>query len=217
MNRYTSIIALFFTYCSVFGQLPTNLKIGAYKNLDDLLNNAPQYNNNFIISQRSEFDIKMVAGNDFKVISDSGQVKKSNINSKTFAVFDGKSLYLNGKNINGYKHYCLVENNQRFLLLKAGIPGLFKRKELGYENIMAQIDFVPIGGAVGGAMTGAQLAMVRLYYVVDCKTGVVKILSKDYLINLLKDYPDMKAEFDKEEDTKNQTVLLKYIKKLNEK
>jgi hypothetical protein len=217
MNRFISIIALSFAFCSLFGQLPSNPKIGSYKSLNDLINNTPQYQINFKISQRSEFDIQMVAGNDFNVISDSGQVKKSLINSMTFAVFDGKNLYFNGNFINGYKHYCLVENNQRLLFLKAGIPGLFKRKELGYDNSMIQSDFSPIGGAIGGAATGAQLAMVRLYYIVDCKTSIIKILSKDYLIDLLKDYPDLKAEFDLEKDTKNQMVLLKYIKKINEK
>ena len=214
MDRFFSIIiALFAVFCSANGQLPSNLKIGSYKDFNDLLNNSPQNECNFQISQRSEFDIKMVAGNDFKVISD----KKSAINSKTFAVFDGKNLYLNGIYINGYKHYCLVENHQRYLTLQAGIPKLSKRKGVGYENSMAQISYNPIGGAIGGAMTGAELAMVRLHYIVDCKTGIVKILSKDYLSNLLNDYPKLKSQFDLEKDAKNQTVLLDYINQINEK
>ena len=159
----------------------------------------------------------MVAGNDFKVVSDSKQIKKSDINSKTFAIFDGKNLYLNGNYINGYKHYCLVENNQRYLILKAGLPKLSKRKGLGYDNSMAQTGYNPIGGAIGGAMTGAELAMVRLHYIVDCRTGIVKILSKDYLTSLLKDYPELASQFELEKDVKNQTVLIDYINQINEK
>jgi len=212
------IIALFFVFSSVYGQLPSNLKVGSYKSFDDLLNNIPQYECNFQISQRSEVDIKMVAGNDFSVISDSGQIKKSVINSNTFAVFDGENLYLNGKHINGRKHYCLVENNQRYLILKAGIPTSSKSWELGYDDRMIQtISGISVvaGGAIGGAISGAQLAMVRFYYIVDSKTGNVKILSKDYLTSLLKNYPDLKSHFESEKDTENQVVLLKYIKKIN--
>ena len=217
MIRFFSIITLSLVFCSAFGQLPSSLKTGSYKSLDDLLNNNPQYECNFQVSQRSKFDIQMVAGNDFKVISDSKQIKKSEINSKTFAVFDGKNLYLNGNYINGYKHYCLVENNQRYLILKAGVPKISKRKELGYSNSMIQVGSNPIGGFVGGAATGAELAMVRLYYIVDCRTGIVKILSKDYLTSLLKDYSELESQFNLEEDSNNQTVLLDYLNRINEK
>jgi len=82
---------------------------------------------------------------------------------------------------------------------------------------MAKIDYIPIGGAIGGAIAGAELAMIRLYYILDCETGVVKILSKKYLTTLLEDYADLKFQFESEKETKNQEVLLKYINKINEK
>lgn len=217
MIRLFTIAFIFLSFCSAYGQIPSDLKIGSYKNLNDLLNNNPQLEYKFTITQRTEFAIKMAAGNDFKVTSDSGKVSGDVINSKTFAVFDGKNLYLNGNHINGYKHYCLVENNQRLLILKAGIPSFSKSKKVGYDKSMINTEFSPLGGALGGAISGAELAMIRLYYIVDCKKNTIKILSRIYLLKLLSDYPDLRREFDTEYDLDNSEVLLNYIRKINEK
>ena len=218
MKRFSSIIAFSFSLCMLYGQLPANLEMGSYKNLYDLLNNVPLYQFSFTVSKRTEFNIKMGGGNDYKVDSSFEQMQSA-IYSKIFAVFDGENLYINGKHINGGQHYCLVENNQRYLILKAGIPGgLSRRKNLGYDDSMIQTDNIALGiTTIGAAVRAAQLAVIRLYYIVDCKTGIIKILSKDYLISLLDDYPEIKEQFDLEKDNANLTVLLEYVKKINEK
>jgi len=158
----------------------------------------------------------MFGGNDYKILTDTLKIKKSII-MKSFAVFDGDTLFINGMYVNGYKSFCKVENNKRFLAIKAGIPGISKRKAVGYKNSMARIDYTPFGGAIGGAANGAQLAMIRLNYILDCKNGEVKILTRDYINTLLIDHPDLKSEFDSSKETENQTVLLEYLSKINAK
>jgi len=116
MKRFFSIIALSVSISTVFCQLPENLKIGAYKNFNNLLQNEPQYQGYFQVLLRSETSVKMFGNNDFKVESDSIKVKKSAINSNIYAVFNGDDFYFNGKFINGQKHYCLAINNQRYLI-----------------------------------------------------------------------------------------------------
>jgi hypothetical protein len=201
---------------SIFGQYPSDLKTGVYNNLEDLLNNNPKYERKFIVKHRTMTDIQLWGGNDYKVKTDTLNIKKSIINN-CFAIFDGDSLFINGKSINGSKPYCKVENNGRFLIILAGIPSMAKKKSVGYKNNMTQINRVPIGGAIGGAATGAQLAMIRFYYILDCKSGDLKILSKDLLSNILIDYPDFKSEFEADNMNDNPNELLKYIKKLNDK
>ncbi len=201
---------------SIFGQYPSDLKTGLYNSLDDILNNKPKYEGKLIVRHRTITDIQLWGGNDYKVKTDTLDIKKSLVN-KCFAIFDGDTLFINGKYINGSKPYCKVENNGRFLIVSAGIPSMAKKKSVGYKNSMTQIDAVPIGGAIGGAATGAQLAMIRFYYILDCKSGDLKILSKDFLNKILIDYPGLKSEFEADTKNDNPKELLKYIKKLNDK
>jgi hypothetical protein len=216
MNKiYTTLLFTTITI-SLSGQYPADLKIGLYNSLKDILDNNPQSEYKLKVRHRSITDIQMFGGNDYKISTDTLNVKKSII-KKSFAVFDGDSLYINGKYINGSNPFCKVENNKRFLVIKAGIPSMSKKESVGYKNSMTKIDYVPIGGAIGGAATGAQLAMIRLNYILDCKNGDLKILTKDYINTLLKDYPDLKSEFESSKGTDNQTVLLEYLNKINEK
>jgi hypothetical protein len=201
---------------SIFCQYPTDLKTGLYNNLEDLLNNNPKYEGKLNVKHRTITDIQLWGGNDYKVNTDTLIINKSIIKI-CFAVFDGDSLYINGKYINGSNPFCKVENNGRFLVIKAGIPSMSKRKSVGYKSSMAQIDYTPVGGFRGGAATGAQLAMIRLNYILDCKSGDTKILTKDYLNTLLKDYPDLKSEFESSKEIESQIVLLEFLNKINEK
>jgi len=201
---------------SIFGQYPTDLKTGLYSSLEDLQSNNPKYVGKLIVKHRTITDIQLWGGNDYKVNTDTLDIKKSIVN-KCFAIYDGDTLFINGKYINGSNPYCKVENNGRFLIISAGIPSMAKKKSVGYKNSMTQIDIAPIGGAIGGVATGAQLAMIRFYYILDCRNGDVKILSKELLYKLLIDYPDLKSEFEAENKNDNPKELIKYITKLNAK
>jgi hypothetical protein len=209
-------LLLLITHTSIFGQYPSDLKTGLYNSLEDLLNNNPIKEGKLIVSHRTITDIQLWGGNDYKVNTDTLDIKKSLVN-ECFAIFDGDTLFVNGIHINGSKPYCKVENNGRFLIISAGIPSMAKKKSVGYKNSMTQIDAVPIGGAIGGAATGAQLAMIRFYYILDCKNGDLKILSKDFLNKLLINYPDLKSEFEADNKNDNPKEMLKYIGKLNNK
>ena len=228
------VTLVFFNFCSAYGQFPSNLKAGAYKNLNDLLSNNPQYERKFIITKRSDLALKTQLSNDFKVVADSDMVHEDTINTKVFAVYDGTNLYFNGININGKNHFCLVENSyKRLLVLKAGIPDLLKEKEVGFERNMVNNSFISIegtvggviggvvggaiGGAIGGALTASEINSIRFYYVFDCKSNTANILTRPYLLHLLKDYPDLNEEFDAEYDLDNQRLLLNYIRLINEK
>ncbi len=216
MKIFTLTLFVLTINISIFGQYPKDLKTGIYNNLEDLLNNNPKYEGKLNINHRTITDIHLWGGNDYKVKTDTLNIKKSIVN-KSFAIFDGDTLFINGKFINGSQPFCRVENNGRFLVIKAGIPSMSKKKSVGYKNSMTQINNVPIGGAIGGAATGAQLAMIRFYYILDCKRGDIKILSKEYLNTLLVNYPDLKSDFESDYKSENPTELLKYIKKLNDK
>ena len=80
---------------SVFGQYPSNLKTGLFNSLEDLMNNNPKFEGKLNVTQRTETDIQLWGGNDYKVNTDTLNIKKSIIKN-CFAVFDGNSLYING-------------------------------------------------------------------------------------------------------------------------
>lgn len=201
---------------SISGQYPTDLKTGLYNNLEDLLNNNPAYESKLNVEHRTYSDIKLLGGNDYKVDIYTTNIKKSII-KKSFAIFDGDRLFINGKHINGYLPYCKVENNynNRFLIIKAGIPRLLMKNSVGYEASESYINRALMGGAINGALTGAKLATDRLYYILDCNSGDVKILSIDYLYKILADFPALKTVFDDDYKNDNQEEMLKYIEMLN--
>jgi len=216
MKKGFIVLILTSIVCSVYAQYPANIKKGAYADLTQLLKNTPTNECLFKFEKRTDFDIKMVGGNDYKVSTDNDTITRSFINKKSFAIYDGNSLYINGQFVNGRKYYCKVENNKRFLVLKAGIPTMSKYKTLGYNSDMTYAAY-PQMGVVGGAIGGAQLAMIRFSYIIDCKEGTIKVLCKDYVNNLIQNNVDLKKAFDSEneKDKDNQLVLIKYIEKLN--
>jgi len=52
--------------------------------------------------------------------------------------------------------------------------------------------------------------------VIDKETNEITTVSSDYLKELLFENPELLEEYEKEEDTINQEVIIKYLKILNE-
>jgi hypothetical protein len=198
-----------------FGQYPSDLQNGAYTDITQIMNNSPVNEFSFDIKKRSITNIQLVGGNDYKVTSNNSNISQFYIDSKVLAIYDGDTLFVNGSFVNGYKHYCKIENNGRYLILKAGIPTLAKRKKQGFKMAMTNYSYIPLGGAIGGAANGAQLAMIRLYYILDSQNGSIRLLTENYLDEIIPEDTNLRKDLNAEKDILNQNVLIKYIQKLN--
>jgi hypothetical protein len=199
-----------------YTQIPDGIKNGGYLSFKSLINNIPDFNSDFVIKKRTKFDIAMVAGNDYKITSGSTNLNPT-IKNDIWFIFSQDSLYINGKFVNGYSPYCKVENNGTYLYFSAGIPKKNLYKKYGFKRSMIETNYVPIGGAIGGAVTGADLALARFYYFLDTKSGEINLLTKESLLLLLSQETELRDEFLNEKLSDYSSVQLKYLDKLSKR
>ena len=213
--KKTLVLFSLFTFCSIvtLGQLPTQIKIGCYKNFNSLKNNTPDYESSFTVEKRTKYEIAMWGGNDYKVNSTDKDLNPKLLKG-VWCLFDGDSLYINGIQVNGRPHFCKVENIGKYSYFKAGIPIKRLYKKYGFKNWMLETNYYP-GGNLPGGTTASDLALARFPYYFDINMGEIRIVTKELLLNLLSGYTNLKAEFEKEKLNDYSFIHLKYLDKLN--
>jgi hypothetical protein len=72
-------------------------------------------------------------------------------------------------------------------------------------------------GAIGGAIAGAKLAMLRFLYVIDKNTNEIFTVTPESLETMLADDKDLSFQFRNETEKESEEILMKYVKLLNEK
>jgi hypothetical protein len=176
---------------------------GTYLNFAELKNKTPSQIDTFVIIKRTQFDIAMNGGNDYKVTSSSEKTNGKFIKRNIYAISTGDSLFLNCFILKLQPKYTFAKLDSNMLIFKAGIP-------LGGNNDIAMSGVM--FGAIGGAIGGAQAALKRFLYVMDFVNGKVTLLCKETLTSLLTPYPDLNKKYLREENAENDTILLKYFK-----
>jgi len=215
MNRLTLSLVLLTIFLSenAIGQPLTNVKSGGYTSLEEFKIGTPKYEDSFIIHKRTIADIKAWGGNDYKVESTNSQITKDIIKREIWGIFQDDTLYLNGIPITGLFGYSQVEVIGPYSFLKPAYPANRQiQKKLGLDNKQLGNMF----GAVGGAIQGAQLAVQRVPLVLVLENGEQMLLTKQNLSIILESYPDLKSQFEADQDSSNEETLLNYLQKINE-
>ena len=76
--------------------------------------------------------------------------------------------------------------------------------------------FGVVGGAI--AVTDAKFQNAgKIHYVMDFKTGSVRLLDSKYMSWVLKDEMELLSQYNVEQEPSSIEILLKYLKMLNEK
>jgi len=170
---------------------------GVYLSFDELKSKQPSADLDIIVEKRTQGDIAMVGGNDYKLTSNNKSVKKSYLRNDVFAYSDGDSLFLNGLRLRLFSGYIKVLNDgNKYFIFKASVS------QDGYSNMF---------GAVGGAIQAVQ----RYLYVYDKSTGIVTSITIDTLKKLLKNNENMLEKYLNEKDKENEELQLKYLIMLN--
>jgi hypothetical protein len=217
MSKISLLLGLIFLFSQISKAQTENQKVGGYFSFNSFKINSPEVPNSFEVNKRSDFDVKMVAGNRYK-ISSSDIEAKSKIKNDIWGIFHNDTLFVNGKFINGCSHYCKVENKGLYLYMTGELPKAAFSKKYGFKRSM--IEHYPSyspGGAIGGAITGAQLAMIKVYYLLDANTGEISLLTRDNLLKAVQQ-PDssFKDQLIKCEPNYNPDYIIKYLNLLNE-
>lgn len=185
---------------------------GAYTSSEEYLGNKPQYPNiQFDIKKRSKTDIVMMGGNDYKVKSTSNEISNGTLKKEIWGIYQSDTLYLNSKPVTRIVGFSVVNELGRYDFVKFPFPANKSvQKELG-------VDFQSLHnfGAVGGAISGGQLATMRLNFAFDSKTGNLILLSKENLQDLNSQY-GLQKDVEELAISEDDEDFVKFLKELNE-
>ena len=178
---------------------------GGYRNLEEFKNKQPSIPFIFTIEKRTKGDIMMNGGNDYKILSDS--ISKKTIKKELFAVSNGDTLFINCGPKQAQYWYANVITEGKYIAFMGGIGPVAHNN----PNLAAGEAF----GAIGGAIAGANKALLRYLYVIEINDGKLRLLNKKYIETLLEDYPNLKSLFQNEPDKDNKETYLRYLSLIN--
>ncbi len=200
---------LLVTISSSFGQQHSYPK-GAYMSFDEMVNKTPSQQYDLDLIKRTKGDIKMVGGNDYKIESADKTIKKKILRKDIWAYSNGDTLYLNCFQYKVQPWYASVISDGKYLVIKGGLS---QYADMQKEQMAMGYYF----GAIGGAIAGAKMAMLRFLYVIDKSTNEISTVTPELLEKLLANDENLLAQFKDETNKESEEILLKYVKRLNEK
>src|SRR5689334_7744350 len=81
---------------------------GIYMSYEELKSGKPSHAGEFTVERRSESDIFMVGGNDYKIKSANDSASKGDIKRMYYAISTGDSVFINGLKFEIGQWYCLL-------------------------------------------------------------------------------------------------------------
>ena len=173
---------------------------GFYLSLEKLQQNLPTPVADVHARKRTNGDIEMNGGNDYRLESSVDSLSKKYLKSKVFAFAHNDSLFLNGAPFKVQKWYALALTHGPFIVFRGGMSN---DQATGYAIM---------GGAIGGAIA----AKKRYLYVLSLRTGHLRSFTTAYLQARLKE-TDTKllAQYMAESNPESEDTLIDYTERLN--
>lgn len=188
---------------------------GVYLSREQLRAHTPALQADLQIEMRTNSDIKFNGGNDYRLLSPDGSLKKKFLKKKVYAYVKNDMLLVNGLPLRVQPWFVLALNRSGdFVAFQGGISD--------DEATLKAMSFMLVGGAVGGAIGGgiawASIAMERFPYMLNLRTGSVQPLSPDYLKVCFDeaDLIDLLLEYQEEEEPEQMDTMVRYVQRLNE-
>lgn len=210
MKNFIAILSLLFIFSATNGQ--QNYPKGVYMTIEEIKSKTPSQKGEFTVVKRTNGDIKMNGGNDYKIETTDPKTKKSFIKKEIFAYSDGDSLFLNAYRVGVQVWYAKVEHDGRYMIFKAGISN--KSEAMKAENRQRAITSVMFGAI--GALSTMSLALQRYLYIFDTESGETIAIDANAIERLLTTNQALLDSFNNEVDRESETVHIKYLNLLND-
>jgi len=202
MRSFLFLTILFFlSLLSAFSQNP--FPRGTYMSCDELRRRQPTSYDTFEIQKRSDGDIAMVGGNDYKVSSETKSISNKIINKEIFAISIGDSLFINCFRLGLQPKYTLAKYDSDLFFFTAGIPSSKN------SDVYAASYFL---GPIGGGIAGANAALKRFPYIMSLQDCRAIILTRESFTYLLHPHTELYEKFRKEKDKDSDSTLIKYYR-----
>ncbi len=199
LSIFISWTAILFSQTLSAQDLNTKWTSGIYFSSDQLRVGNTTVQAEVSIAKRTDGDIVMMGGNDYRVECPSGTLSKKQIKNEVFAVVKNDSLYIN----------CAKHKLQPWYAL-----GLTSRPFVAFSGAMSvdQVNLALMGGAIGGAIAAKQ----RYLYVFDLNRGTVRPLTVAYLTDLLREHgKQLLSQYENEPIKDLDNILMQYLSLLN--
>lgn len=214
MKNIISFLLCLYALCNSLNAQDFSFPKGVYMSFEEILKKEPSNSVTLEIIKRSNTDIKMSGGNDYKLNSNDKLITNKNIRKDFWGYSEGDTLFINCFKFDIHQGYTPLLSDGKFLVIRAGLSSNPDMQEYQLQN--KKLLGLHFGPLVGG-IQGAKLAMLRFIYVIDKETKTVKTVSPDYLKVLMLKSPELLADYRQEEDPENPNVIMKYLLVLNKK
>lgn len=185
---------------------------GAYMSLEEIISRTPSLPIDLSVIRRTNGEIKMNGGNDYKLESEDPNVKNSFLKKDIWAYSDGDGLYLNCRQIDAQPWYTRLLSDGRYMIFTAGISS---RNEVMRRQRATNTAMGVMFGAIGGGISGAQTALMRFLYVLDKENGQVTAVDSETLRSLIGSNDALLNSYLNEPDPNDEETQIKYLQLLN--
>lgn len=186
---------------------PDSLKNGAYRNSVDFNKNKPLYQSEFTFVKKYHEQIPEL----YLVKSINPKIQKKIINNVIWGIYYNHSFYLNAKKIGMTEGYIKISD------LK--IYNYFRGKPIMTLSQRARLNkSIFEWGLTGALLTSAEIEAENkdnIHYVLNIKSGIINLLSKEYMLRLLKLHGELLLNFQIENNNDSIEVFLKYLDLVN--
>jgi len=207
------ILLISFIFCHLSFAQDSKYPKGVYLSFKEIVNKSPSLPIELEINKRTKGEIKMNGGNDYKLYKPDKSISRKRIKKEFFGYSNGDTLYINCFHYKVQPWYASIISDGKFLVIKGGLSMVPETRNFQLKN-KAQLGIM--FGAIGGAIQGAKLAMLRFVYTIDKETNDIRTVSSDYLKGLLYNNSELLKQFKMEKEPNAQEVFIKYLKLLNE-
>jgi hypothetical protein len=203
-----AIIFLSAFHADIFCQFddPEN---GAYRNHMDFNNNRPVAECDFRLIKKNNKKVP----NLYRVLANDGCLKTKTIKKTIWGIYYNRSFYLNVEKLGMMDGFIKIDSIMEYSYFK-GIPTMTLNQKERFNT--SAILF----GSTGRTITGITIAVEnkdKIHYVLNMHTGMINLLTKDYLIRILEPFSELLSDFYLEENSSSIEVLLEYLEKLNKR
>lgn len=202
MNNYKMfpiLIALF----QIALELSAQNAVKVFNTFIDYTNQNPKTCSSVIVERRTQGDIFMSGGNDYKIYSIDKTLSKD-IKKVFWGIECNDSLFVNCFHHKLGFWYAYAEKIGERLFLKASIT---LDKEQQQKMAMTSYALGPIGGGI----SAGKLAQLRYYYNIDLTTGEITYLSKKKMLEFIAKFPILVEQYDLEPKPEDINILRKYL------
>ncbi len=183
-------------------------KNGAYRNSVDFLNRKPLYTSEFIFKQKSYHPY---VDELCRVKARNPRVGKAKLNMNVWGIYVDGAFYLNARRIGLADGFIKIGKLEKYSCFRAPY------KLTQDQKIRQQFSAFAFGAA-GSAVSEYRIDKEnkdKVHYILNYRTGMVNLLTKQYLERILEDNPEISYRFLKEQNQESFDVLFKYIELIN--